>query len=152
LILAQYFAWYDAGGWNDCNISAGDLPLQPYGSDDPAAIGYHIDLARKAGLDGFLLHWFGPGGRTDRNFETLLTRSQWLDFYSTIVFSYHIWHALPNPNQQNIAEAIRYVMDRYSTQPNFFIWKVNRCFFLLMFIGCQWWGTDAAAILGGGTR
>ncbi len=119
LVLAQYFAWYDAGGWNDCNISAGDLPLEPYASDDPAAITRHIGLAREAGLDGFLLHWFGPGDRTDRNCEVLLARSQWLDFYSTVVFSYHIWPARPNPNQQNVAEAIRYLMDRYSAQPNF---------------------------------
>ncbi len=119
LVLAQYFAWYDADGWNDCNISAGDQPFEPYGSDDPAAITRQIRMAHDIGLDGFLLHWFGPGDRTDRNFETLLTRSQWLDFYSSIVFSYHIWHALPNPTHQNIVEAIRYVMDRYSDQPNF---------------------------------
>jgi hypothetical protein len=119
LVLAQYFAWYDNDGWSDCNISAGDKPLEPYSSDDPAAITRHIQMAHDVGLDGFLLHWFGPGDRTDRNFETLLSRSQWSDFSSTIVFSYHIWHALPNPNQQNISEAIRYVMDRYSAQPNF---------------------------------
>jgi hypothetical protein len=119
LVLAQYFAWYDADGWNDCNISAEDQPLEPYGSDDPQTITRHIRMAHDIGLDGFLLHWFGPGDRTDRNFETLLTRSQWFDFYSTIVFSYHIWHANPNPTRQNIVEAIRYVMGRYSTQPNF---------------------------------
>ncbi|HXV43675.1 MAG TPA: glycoside hydrolase family 99-like domain-containing protein [Anaerolineae bacterium] len=119
LVLAQYFAWFDGDGWNDCNISAGDQPLEAYSSDDPATIARHIEVARDAGLDGFLLHWFGPGDRTDRNFETLLTRSQWRDFTSTIVFSYHIWHAAPTLTQQNIAEAIRYVMDRYSGQPNF---------------------------------
>ena len=119
LVLAQYFAWFDGDGWNDCNISAGDQPLEAYSSDDPATIARHIEMARAVGLDGFLLHWFGPGDRTDRNFETLLTRSQWRDFTSTIVFSYHIWHAAPTLTQQNIAEAIRYVMDRYSTQPNF---------------------------------
>jgi hypothetical protein len=119
LVLAQYFAWFDGNGWNDCNISAGDQPLKLYNSDDPATIVRHIQMAHDIGLDGFLLHWFGPGDRTDRNFETLLARSQWYDFNSTIVFSYHIWHALPNPTQQNIVEAIRYVMNRYSDQPNF---------------------------------
>lgn len=119
LVLAQYFSWYDGDGWSDCNISAGDKPLEPYSSDDPAAIARHVKMAYDIGLDGFLLHWFGPGDRTDRNFETLLTESQWSDFTSTIVFSYHIWHALPNPNQQNVTDAIRYVMDRYSGQPNF---------------------------------
>jgi hypothetical protein len=119
LVLAQYFAWFDGNGWNDCNISAGDQPLKLYNSDDPATIARHIQMAHDIDLDGFLLHWFGPGDRTDRNFETLLARSQWRDFTSTIVFSYHIWHALPNPTRQNIVEAIRYVMARYSDQPNF---------------------------------
>jgi hypothetical protein len=119
LVLAQYFSWYDGDGWNDCNISAGDKPLEPYSSDDPAAIARHIQVAQNVGLDGFLLHWFGPGDRTDRNFETLLTQSQWRDFSSTVVFSYHIWHAAPSLTQQNIAEAIHYVLDRYGSQPNF---------------------------------
>lgn len=119
LVLAQYFAWYDGDGWNDCNISAGDRPLEPYSSDDPAAITRHIRLARDIGLDGFLLHWFAPGDRTDRNFASLLTQSQWSDFTSTLVFSRHIWNGAPAPSQQNIVEAIRYLMDRYSGQPNF---------------------------------
>jgi hypothetical protein len=119
LVLAQYFAWYGADGWNDCNISAGDQPLASYSSDDPAAIARHVKMARDVGLDGFLLHWFGPGNPTDHNFETLLTQSQWYDFYSTIVFSRHIWDGAPAPTQKNTIEAIRYVMDRYSVQPNF---------------------------------
>jgi len=119
LALAQYFAWFDGDGWNDCNISAGDKPLQPYNSDDPATITRHIQMAAEVGLDGFLLHWFGPGDRTDRNFETLLNKTQWSDFTSTIVFSYHIWHAAPNPSRQDIVEAIRYVLDHHSGHPNF---------------------------------
>jgi hypothetical protein len=119
LALAQYFAWFDGDGWNDCNISAGDQPLEPYHSDDPATIARHIQMANEVGLDGFLLHWFGPGDRTDRNFETMLNRSRWSDFTATIVFSYHIWHAAPHPTQESIVTALRYVLDRYSDQPNF---------------------------------
>jgi hypothetical protein len=119
LVLAQYFAWYDAAGWNDCNISAGDKPLQPYSSDDPLAITRHLKMAVDAGLDGFTLHWFAPGDRTDRNFETLLKLSQGVNFYSTVVFSRHIWPGAPAPSRQNIAAAIEYVLDKYSSQPNF---------------------------------
>ncbi len=119
LVLAQYFAWFDGDGWNDCNISAGDKPLQPYSSDDPTAIVRHVQMASEVGLDGFLLHWFGPGDRTDRNFETLLNQSQWSDFTSTVVFSYHIWPAAPALGQQNVGQAVRYVMDRYSGHSNF---------------------------------
>ncbi len=119
LVLAHYFAWYDGDGWNDCNISAGDKPLQPYSSDDPAAIARHVQMAHDIGLDGFLLHWFGPGDRTDRNFETLLAESQGYNFASTVVFSRHIWNGAPAPSQQNIGEAIGYLLERYGQQPHF---------------------------------
>ena len=119
LVLANYFAWYDANGWDACNISAGDRPLQPYGSDDPQAIARHVQMAMDVGLDGFTLHWFAPGERTDRNFATLLAQSQGKYFRSTVVFSRHIWHGSPPASQQNVAEAIRYLLDSYSAHPNF---------------------------------
>ncbi len=119
LVLAHYFAWYDGHGWDNCNISAGDKPLEPYHSDDPAAIAGHIQLARAAGLNGFTLHWFAPGDRTDRNFQSLLDRSRGVDFSSTIVFSRHFWHGSPRPSRQIIIESLRYLMDQYSHHPNF---------------------------------
>lgn len=119
LVLAQYFAWYDRDGWDGCNISAGDRPLEPYSSDDPVAIARHIRQAVDIGLDGFTLHWFAPGDRTDRNFEALLALSQGQPFYSSLVFSRHIWHGSPAPTRENIVAALRYVLDRHSRQPNF---------------------------------
>lgn len=119
LVLAQYFAWYDQAGWDNCNISAGDRPLEPYGSDDPLAIARHIKMAIDIGLDGFTLHWFAPGDRTDRNFEKLLALSQGQTFYSTVVFSRHIWHGSPAPTRQNIVEALRYILDHHSVSPGF---------------------------------
>ncbi len=119
LVLGNYFAWYDANGWDACNISAGDKPLQPYGSDDPQTIARHIKMAIDMGLDGFTLHWFAPGERTDRNFATLLAQSQDKNFRSTVVFSRHIWHGSPPPSQQNVIEAIRYLLDTYSAHSNF---------------------------------
>ncbi len=119
LALAHYFAWFDGDGWSDCNISAGDAPLEPYESDDPAAIARHIQMASAIGLNGFLLHWFAPGERTDRNFGTLLRQSEGSDFTSTVVFSRHIWPGTPRPSQQSISGALRYLIDSYSAHPNF---------------------------------
>jgi len=118
LALAAYFSWYDAGGWGDCNISAGDRPQQPYNSDDPAAIARHVRTALDAGIDGFTEHWFAPGDRTDGNFATLLAQSQGTSFRSTVVFSRHI-AAGSYPTQQNVADALRYILDRYSGNGNF---------------------------------
>jgi len=117
LVLAHYFAWFDGTGWNDCNISANDKPLHPYASDDPTAIARHVQMARELGLDGFTLHWFTPGDRTDRNFSALLTASQGQNFYSTIVFSRHIY-GIP-ATRQIIVDALRYIIQQYSSRPNF---------------------------------
>lgn len=119
LVLLNYFAWYDSGGWDGCNISAGDRPLEPYSSDDPAAIARHVRMALEAGADGFTLQWFAPGERTDRNLEQLLAQSQGTPLRSTVVFLRHIWPGSPAPTQANVTEALRYLLDRYSAHPNF---------------------------------
>lgn len=119
VVLANYFAWYDGDKWDACNISAGDRPLDPYHSDDAGAIRRHIEQALAVGIDGFTLNWFAPGERTDRNFQTLLAQSAGTPFRSTVVFHRHIWHGSPAPNQQNVAEAIAYILNTYAGHPNF---------------------------------
>ncbi len=117
VVLAHYFAWFDGTGWNDCNISMGDKPLQPYASDDPATIARHVQMARQIGLDGFTLHWFTPGDRTDRNFSTLLTAAQGHDFFASVVFSRHIY-GVP-ASRQIIADALRYIIKQHTPRPSF---------------------------------
>ncbi len=131
LVLAHYFAWYDDSGWNDCNISSGDKPLEPYHSDDPAAIARHVELAMYTGLDGFTLHWFTPGDRTDRNFATLLAQSEGHQFSSSVVFSRHFWPGSPAASRQTIAEALRYILDQYGSHPNFLRWDDKPVIFFI---------------------
>lgn len=117
-VLAHYFAWFGGNGWDDCNISGGDKPLQPYDSDDVNAIARHVAMAREVGLNGFLLHWFVPGGRTDRNFGTLLAQSKGHPFASTVVFSRHIYHGAA-ANRGDVATALSYIVERYGSHGNF---------------------------------
>ncbi len=119
LVLASYLAWYDADGWDDCNISGGDRPAEPYGSDDPAAIGRHVQQALGAGIDGFLLHWFAPGERTDANMAQLLAQSGGTGFQSSVVFLRHLWHGSPGPSQDSLVEALSYLIGTYGGHPNF---------------------------------
>jgi hypothetical protein len=118
VVLAHYFAWYDGDGWNDCNISAGDKPLQPYHSDNPAAIANHLRLAQQIGLNGFTVHWFAPGDRTDNNFRNLLSLAEGSNFAATVVFSRHIFHG-PPATGQDIEQALRYIIEQHSHHPNF---------------------------------
>jgi len=119
LVLASYLAWYDGDGWDDCNISAGDKPAEPYASDDPAAIGRHVQQALGAGIDGFLLHWFAPGERTDANLAQLLAQSGGTGFQSSVVFLRHLWHGSPGPSQDSLAESLSYLIGTYGGHPNF---------------------------------
>jgi hypothetical protein len=118
LVLAHYFAWFNSGSWDDCNISAGDKPLQPYSSDDPAAIARHVRQALEIGLDGFLVHWFAPGDPTDRNFSSMLRAAEGSGFTPTIVFSRHIWHG-GGASRQSVADALSYITTHHGSHPNF---------------------------------
>jgi hypothetical protein len=119
LVLAHYFTWYDGNGWNDCNISAGDRPLEPYDSDDVATMARHLEMARTIGLNGFSVHWFAPGDRTDRNFSMLLNQALGTDFTATVVFSHHFWPGLIAPTQRKIGDALSYIINQYGYHPNF---------------------------------
>ncbi len=118
LVLANYFAWYSANGWDACNISAGDRPAEPYSSDDPNAVARQVRQALDAGIDGFTLQWFAPGERTDRNLRSLLERSRGTPFRSTVVFLRHIWPGSPAASQTEVVKAIRYLLEQYSRGPN----------------------------------
>ncbi|HOG46722.1 MAG TPA: glycoside hydrolase family 99-like domain-containing protein [Anaerolineae bacterium] len=118
LVLANYFAWYSAGGWEACNISAGDKPLVRYDSDDPASIARQVRQALDAGIDGFTQQWFAPGERTDANLARLLEQSQGTPFRSTVIFLRHIWPGTPAPSQEEVVKAIRYLVERYAGSPN----------------------------------
>jgi LysM repeat protein len=72
LVLAFYYAWYDLSTWTSGQLS--DLPRQTYFSADPATIDRHVRQASSAGIDGFVLSWYGPNGgnQTETNLKVLL--------------------------------------------------------------------------------
>lgn len=57
-VLAFYYAWYDMTTW----AHTPDLPAIQYRSSDVEAMARHIDWARSAGIDGFVVSWCGPEG------------------------------------------------------------------------------------------
>src|SRR2546423_9403006 len=67
-VLAYYYAWWDPSTFDRTLYSA----PQGYNSDDPAMIQEHIQEAHAAGVDGFIMSWYGNGDRTDRNLGQLL--------------------------------------------------------------------------------
>jgi hypothetical protein len=70
LVLAFYYAWYDQTTWTSGQVP--DLPLAPYTSANREAMVRQIDQAQGAGIDAFVLNWWGTGNQTEKNLGTLL--------------------------------------------------------------------------------
>ena len=54
-VLAYYYIWFDPQSWDRAKS---DYPtLGRYSSDDPAIMRQHIQWAKDAGIDGFIVSW-----------------------------------------------------------------------------------------------
>jgi hypothetical protein len=86
LVLAFYYSWFDDNTWNSGQLS--DLPAERYVSADRGAMGRHIDQAKAAGIDAFLVAWYGPGGgnQTETNLQALLEEAAARNFRIGILF------------------------------------------------------------------
>jgi hypothetical protein len=70
LVLAFYYAWYDQKTWTGGRVP--DVPQTPYNSSDRDAMARQVDQAKGAGIDAFVLNWWGKGNQTEKNLKTLL--------------------------------------------------------------------------------
>ncbi len=88
-VLAFYYPWYGnpdgaggAGGWVHWSgvdrarqkiASSTHWPaLGPYDSHDPQVIRQHADWARRVGIDGWIVSWWGHGSYSDRAMGPIL--------------------------------------------------------------------------------
>ncbi len=80
-VYAFYFGWYTGESWGDARLA--DRPAAPYDSRDAGALGRHIDEARGAGIDAFLMSWFGPknDNLTHQVFNMLLDQASARGFH-----------------------------------------------------------------------
>ncbi|MBX3051781.1 MAG: glycoside hydrolase family 99-like domain-containing protein [Caldilineaceae bacterium] len=87
LVLAFYYTWFDENTWNYATVP--DLPATQYVSRDRAAMGRHIEQAQRAGIDAFLVAWYGPNGdsnQTEANLAALLDEAAARNFRIGILF------------------------------------------------------------------
>ncbi|MEJ2212209.1 MAG: endo-1,3-alpha-glucanase family glycosylhydrolase, partial [Anaerolineae bacterium] len=70
LVLAFYYAWYDQKTWSSGKVP--DVPAQPYVSAKRDVIARQVDQARGAGIDAFVVNWWGKGNQTEKNLKTML--------------------------------------------------------------------------------
>ncbi|MGH2547297.1 MAG: hypothetical protein ACRDHJ_10525, partial [Actinomycetota bacterium] len=74
-VLAFYYPWYQVGDWaGGMPIAADNVNPTPYDSADPATIDRHIQHAMDAGIDGFIVSWWGGHNSWDDNVVALEER------------------------------------------------------------------------------
>src|SRR2546423_1317340 len=71
-VLAYYYAWWDPDVFQRTLFQ----PFDAYNSDAQDVMQRHIQQARSAGIDGFIVAWYGNGDRTDSNLAHLLDLGQ----------------------------------------------------------------------------
>lgn len=128
LVLAYYYAWFDANTWNMGNLT--DTPLEPYASRDRATMKRHLEQAKGAGIDALVQAWLGPDNPTDENFGTLLSVAEETGSKVCIGFETDSPFLTTHQGTQN---ALAYLMERYVHHPAYlkaggrpviFFWRV----------------------------
>ena len=73
LVLAFYYTWFDENSWAPDHLP--DLPTTPYVSRERGVMARHIEQAKAAGIDAFVVSWYGPrveNNQTETNFRAML--------------------------------------------------------------------------------
>lgn len=130
-VYAYYFGWFSMDSWGDGRLV--DRPANPYNSTD--AVGRHIDEAKGAGIDAFVMHWFGPkgGNLTNVVFNILLDQAAARGFQAAA--SVNVVEDGWNANPGEVLESLRYLIGdrvkhpaylRYNGKPVIYFWSQGR--------------------------
>ena len=134
LVLAFYYTWYDTGQWTTDKVP--DLPVICYNSRDQETIERHVDQARTAGIDAFVVSWYGPqveNNQTETNFRALLDVAQARGLRATVDVDLGASPFLHGAG--DVSEALRHVLTvhaqhpaflRYGGKPLIFFWRQQR--------------------------
>ncbi len=112
LVLAFYYAWFDENIWRPDLVS--DFPVVRYQSNDPLTIARQIQQARGAGIDAFVVSWWGARNPTDVNFRTMLDLAINTNFYIAVDFE------LTSPfysSRQDVVNSLKNLYATYTPHP-----------------------------------
>lgn len=132
VVLAFYYGWYNAGTWSDGRLA--DTPAEPYDSGDRTAMARQIAQAQSAGIDAFVMSWYGPASEINTTiFAGLLEQSAAMGFHAAAdvdlgseEFNATTADAL-NTMQFLIANLIHHPgYYRYNGKPVIFFWNQGR--------------------------
>ncbi|KYK28857.1 MAG: hypothetical protein AYK19_05335 [Theionarchaea archaeon DG-70-1] len=86
MVWAFYYPWYYKEQWFTSEALTDSPLIGPHDSSDPEVIEMHIKQAKSAGIDGFIVSWWGEDSYTDENLKIILDIAQEYNFKITIIF------------------------------------------------------------------
>ena len=114
-LLAFYYVWFDASSWNRAKT---DYPeLGRYTSDDPAVMRRHIEWAKSAGIEGFIVSWKDTT-TNNRRLRLLMSVARELDFKLSMIYQGLDFQRNPLPVATVAADFVTF-RDSFATDPVF---------------------------------
>ena len=114
-ILAYYYIWFDVNSWDRAKT---DYPLLGrYSSDDADVMRQHIQWAKAAGIDGFIVSWKSTE-KLNRRLDQLVKLSEEENFKLAIIYQGLDFERNPLPIEQVDSDLI-YFIDQYAAHPVF---------------------------------
>jgi hypothetical protein len=115
-LLAFYYIWFDQASWSRAKI---DYPqLGRYSSDDPRVLRQHVQWAKSAGIDGFIVGWKDTD-LNDRRLRLLMQIAREEDFKLAIIFQSLDFNRQPLPVAR-VAADFKTFRDTFASDPVFF--------------------------------
>lgn len=113
--LAYYYIWYDATSWNRAKT---DLPLAgKYSSDEQTVMLRQVQMAKKAGLRGFIVSWKSTD-KLNRRLQKLATIAAENEFKLVVIYQGLDFNRDPLA-EARVATDLDYFIENYSSQPAF---------------------------------
>jgi Glycosyl hydrolase family 71 len=114
-LYAYYYIWYDQSSWSRAKS---DLPvLGRYSSDHAAVMARHIDLAKQAGIDGFIVSWKSTEVLNSR-LDQLIRIAVAKQFKLAIIYESLDFHRNPLPLDR-VRRDLNEFATRYAHSPAF---------------------------------
>jgi hypothetical protein len=114
-VLAYYYIWFDSQSWRRAKT---DYPLLGnYTSDDRSAMRQHIEWAKAAGIDGFIVSWKSTDV-LNRRLDQLATLAEEENFRLVIIYQGLDFYRDPLP-ADTVARDLDYFIRNFADRPAF---------------------------------
>ena len=119
VVLAHYYIWFDATSWNRAKS---DFPaIGRYSSDQESVMREHIEMAKRAGIDGFIVSWKSTAV-LDRRLKQLIAIAEEKDFKLAITYQGLDFNRDPLPTDR-VAEDLDVFLEEFAPSPVFDIFE-----------------------------